>query len=56
LYNPDHAIDVYQAFHDAGGYEWNPVEQIIDEVEDPTNYAHRLRRPAHIPLTPGAPE
>ena len=56
LYNPDHVIDLFQAFHDAGAYEWDSKTQTIGEVEDPKIYVHRVKRPAHIPLTPGARE
>jgi hypothetical protein len=56
LYNPDHVIDLFQAFHDAGAYEWDSKTQTMCEVEDPDVYVHRIKRPAHIPRTPGARE
>lgn len=56
LYNPDHVIDLFQAFHDAGAYQWDSNTQTINEVEDPEIYVHRIERPAHIPRTPGARE
>lgn len=49
LYNPDHVIDLFQAFHDAGGYEWDAKAQTSCEVDDPKIYVHRVTRPAHIP-------
>jgi hypothetical protein len=56
LVNPDHVIDLFQAFHDAGAYEWDAQTQTMCEVEDPKTYVRRVKRPAHIPLTPGARE
>lgn len=53
-HNPDHFIDLFQAFHDAGAYQWDPKTQTMCEVEDPDVYVHRVKRPAHIPQTPGA--
>lgn len=55
LHNPDHVIDLFQAFHEAGAYEWDSETQTMCEMEDPDAYVHRIRRPAHIPKTPGAP-
>ncbi|WAJ48025.1 hypothetical protein OK015_28675 (plasmid) [Mycobacterium sp. Aquia_216] len=56
LYNPEHVIDLFQAFHDAGAYEWDANTQTMREVEDPDRYIHRIKRPANIPRTPGARE
>jgi hypothetical protein len=56
LFNPDHVIDLFQAFHDAGAYEWDSKTQTMCEVEDPDIYVQRIKRPAHIPGTPGARE
>lgn len=56
LYNPDHVVDLFQAFHDAGAYQWDSKTHTMCEVEDPDSYVHRVKRPAHIPLTPGARE
>ncbi len=54
LHNPDHAIDLFQAFRDAGAYAWDSKTQTMCEVEDPDIYVHRVKRPAHIPQIPGA--
>jgi hypothetical protein len=56
LHNPDHVIDLFQAFHDAGAYEWDPQTQTMCEVENPEIYVHRVKRPDQIPRTPGARE
>lgn len=56
LYNPDHVIDLFRAFHEAGAYEWDATTQTMCEMEGPETYLHRIKRPSHIPLVPGARE